>query len=170
MMQDKPTIEDDRDQDSDTETIFTEITTTAPTGFWGQTAVRDAIPWASQTFILVDTASGRVLSHTNGQLQLEDNTDRRGCWHWSCVEKDGWFGFCNTASGRYLGINFWGTLQAEVTHHLGWECFATKRHPSGGYQLLVSVHGKLLTVGLNRDGSLVANADIKGIVWEFVKV
>ncbi|KAK3295391.1 uncharacterized protein B0H64DRAFT_145201 [Chaetomium fimeti] len=168
----KPMMEDDRDQDSDTETILTENTTTAATSFWDHTAIRDAVPWAGKTFIIVDKASGRVISHTNGELRLEDNTGRRGCWHWLCVEKDGWFGFCNTASGRYLGINVWGTLQAEVKHHKGWEFFCPRRHPDGGYILLATQnHWKLLKVGLNKDGDgLVANGDHDGIVWEFVQV
>lgn len=169
----KPTVRDDRDEDSDTETIFTENTTTAATSFWDHTAARDAVPWAGQTFVIVDKASGRVISQTNGELRLEDNTARKGCWHWLCVEKDGWLGFCNTASGRYLGINVWGVLQAEVRHHQGWEYFSARKHPNGGYMLLsTQTFWKLLTVGLNKDGILVANApaSIEGIVWEFVKV
>ncbi|KAH6849601.1 hypothetical protein B0I37DRAFT_369387 [Chaetomium sp. MPI-CAGE-AT-0009] len=171
----EPMIKDDQGQDSDTETIFTENTTTAATSFWDHTAVRDAVPWAGETFIIVEKASGRVISHTDGNLRLEDNTGRKGCWHWLCVEKDGWFGFRNTASGMYLGANFWGTgnLQAEVKHHKGWESFSTRRHPNGGYLLLATKNDwKLQKVGLNQDGDgLVAKVDHKNaIVWEFVKV
>lgn len=167
----KPMMGDARDEDSDTETIFTEQTTTAGASFWDHTAVRDAVPWAGQTFVLVDKASGRVLSHTNGELHLEDNTSRKGCWHWLCVERDGWLGFRNTASGRYLGMNVWGVLQAEVRHHQGWEYFSARQLPNGGY-LLQSTQTiwKLLTVGFNKDGILVANTGVEGIVWEFVKV
>jgi hypothetical protein len=183
----KPTIEDevkeaiedepeplmaaDRDEHSDTETILTETTTTAATSFWDHTAVRDAVPWPGETFIMVERATGRVLSHTKGELRLEDNTSRRGCWHWLCVETDGWFGFCNTASGRHLGVDG-NTLLAEAKHHLGCEFFCTKRHPNGGYLLLATKNDwKLLKVGHNKEGNgLVATEDVEGVVWEFVKV
>ncbi|KAH6845622.1 hypothetical protein B0I37DRAFT_380709 [Chaetomium sp. MPI-CAGE-AT-0009] len=170
----KPIIKADRDEDSDSETIFTEntITAAATSSFWDHTAVRDAVPWAGETFIIVDKASGRVISHMDGELRLQDNPGGRGCWHWLCVEKDGWFGFRNTASGTYLGVNVWGNLQAEVKHHRGWEYFITRRHPDGGYLLLGTQAGlwRLAKVGLNRDGDGLVLHEGNGLVWEFVKV
>ncbi|KAK3305968.1 uncharacterized protein B0T15DRAFT_215208 [Chaetomium strumarium] len=157
---------------SDTETIFTEESR-SPVTFWDHTAIRNAVPCPGETFIIVEKASGRAITQINGELQLEPDTSRRGGFYWACVETEGWLGFYNTASGNFMGHNARGKILATAKHHKAWEYFCARRHPAGGYVLLVTTHGrgwKLEKVAIDQDGNGLVPKDHESAVWEFVKV
>lgn len=117
-------------------------------------------------------------------------------WHWHCEETDGWLGFRNAATGRWLGsvapANKNSTevaVQAYATEFgvLEQFCVRKKKDEEEGFVLLkrVDVPRKpvaLMPVGVNpgtpawKDGPhdfLASSADLKLIQkagWEFVKV
>jgi hypothetical protein len=168
--------EKEQEDMSDTETIFTEEPRN-PVTFWDRaTATRNAVPCAGETYIIVEKASGSAITQTNGELQLEPDTSRRGCFYWVCVEADGWLGFYNTASGNFMGHNAKGKVLATAKHHKAWEYFCARRHPGGGYLLLTTTHGKgwkLEKVAIDQDGKglvLKEAQEHESVVWEFVKV
>lgn len=59
--------------------------------------------------MLTDLRPQRALSLVNGDLAFVEldfvakKPPSLGCCFWQCVEKNGWLGFRNTASGAYLG-------------------------------------------------------------------
>ncbi|KAM7219024.1 hypothetical protein V8F06_005616 [Rhypophila decipiens] len=99
---------------------------------------------------------------------------------WLCVERNGWLGF-RALTGEYMGH---GTLTnivkeedrhvvgARHTRHEESECCCVRRHPRGGYILMIrDQNTKLLKVEIRTStlNNLVLRED-GGALWEFVKV
>jgi hypothetical protein len=144
--------------------------TTATDDFWDHNTCRDAVPWAGETFMIRDRIRGRVITLKDGNLRLEANASRTGGWHWVCVEKNGWLGFRNYVSGTYIGHDGKGNFYAKVGHHEGHEFFCARRHPDGGY-LLLMMHGmKFWKMDIGEDGNKLVETENEGTAWEFVKV
>ncbi|KAK5994637.1 hypothetical protein PT974_05119 [Cladobotryum mycophilum] len=98
-----------------------------------------SIPWAGNTYNIIEKSTGRALVlKDGGYLCLRDiGEDQSPLHRWLCVEKNGYFGFANVQTGRYVGHdNNWG-MRAWAIHHEGWEFLTPRRHPDGGYELLV---------------------------------
>lgn len=171
----KMVIEQDRDDDVASVTTTTLAGACTPSSEWDprglsdHSILRDADPQAGDTFIIIDQAHGRAIAVIEGELRLEANACQAGNRHWLCVEKDGWLGFRNTGSGRYLGHNIWWNFVAEGTQHRGWEFFHARRH-DGGYLLLVPYFFKLFQIAIGEDDNSLAARDNGGTVWEFIKV
>lgn len=102
-----------------------------------------------------------------------------GKWFWVCVEKPGWLDLRNPVSGTFLGHDSRGGIIAERKHHRDWEYLCFRRHPSGGYTILVkhrdsywkgSVLGKA-ALGREDGRSLVETEEEGGgAQWEFEEV
>jgi hypothetical protein len=138
--------------------------------FWGDNSVRDAVPWPGSTYIIVDRAGGRAITMIDGRLSLETDACATGSATWVCIENKGWFGFRNTASGKYMGHDGRKNIYAVKNHHQAWEFFIARPCPDGGYLLLTTHYDLLLKMRIGDDGrSLVARED-GGSVWEFIKV
>lgn len=167
------------DDDNDTTSVAT--STFFPTGtatpqcefatgrFWGDVVIRDAAPQAGDTFIIMEKPHGRVITVIEGKLQLETSPNRAGSWRWLCTEKDGFLGFRNTVSGRYLGRNFWWNMVIDGMNHKYWEHFHARRQPGGGYTLLAPSWFTMRQISIGEGNALVAG-DERGTVWEFMKV
>ncbi|RFU33653.1 hypothetical protein B7463_g2661, partial [Scytalidium lignicola] len=150
---------------------------TAANSVFGDTpADTEAVPWPGRTFIIVDDRN-RALTLVDGNLKVEDihtESHGSGC-RWKCVETNGWLGFYNTTSGSYIGHNGHGNrkiFQASVRHHKTWETFCPRRHPDGGYILLVAHHVENLWKVRIDEGNkgLFATADGEGTRWRFIRV
>lgn len=168
--------------------IFTDATSTPshpspvlaplpfPTGLSLTQLALDATPWPSSTatYIILHQATQRPLTLHKGKPVLapfSPTTPPLGCIHWTLLEKDGWFGLRNVASGTYLGRNFPGEIIATSQHHRDWEYLCVRLHPDGGYVLLnANIAGGLLEmVGIADEGwSLVLRKEVA--TWEFIKV
>ena len=59
---------------------------------------------------------------------------------------------------------------ARATANNDWECFYAKKHPDGGYLLLVMHWGKLLQMSIKEDTNELVGTGNGGTVWEFVRV
>lgn len=137
---------------------------------FGNSIIRDAVPQAGDTFIIVNRADNRVLALLDGKLHLASDTSHAGNCYWFCVEKDGWLGFRETELGRYLGHDFWFNFTAEATHHEEYEYFQPRRLAGGGYLLLAPNLGRLLQVAIGKDGDSLTAASKDGAAWEFINV
>lgn len=145
---------------------------------WPKIRLRRPFPWKGCTYIIQYSKTGEALTLLDGQVVLEKPG---GCGHfkWHCVETEGWMGFRNPISGKYLGEDN-GELVCMVGHHLSCEHFIAQPVPDGGYLLLMRQDGKgwgfgekLRVVGLKHFGSEKRLAKVEvadGIVWDFVKV
>jgi len=139
-------------------------------------------PWPGSTYIIRSTSpgtSGHVITLLEGQVVLA-KPGGRGSIHWDCVEKDGWLGFKNPVSGKFLGHDEPGRLRCVVDQHRDWEYFCIRMKPGGGFVLLLRHGGRaerLWQVGLKvergrkkEEGRLAKIEGSDGIVWDFVKV
>jgi hypothetical protein len=139
-------------------------------------------PWPGSTYIIRSTSSfssGHVITLLEGHIVLAKQGGR-GSIHWDCVEKDGWLGFRNPVSGKFLGHDDSGALRCVVDHHQFWEYFCVRMKPEGGYVLLMRTGGKaekLWQVGIKlekgikkAENQLAKTAEPDGIVWDFSKV
>ncbi|KAI5921688.1 hypothetical protein F4810DRAFT_712307 [Camillea tinctor] len=126
------------------------------------------VPWQGNDLVIRERGSGKVITMGIDGVQLK-KIGPMGGWHWKCVEHDGWLGFRNVVSGRYLGHNNKGGFHALQTHHKGWESFVAKANPYGGYELL-TIHGwKFMKMRVAKDGLTLEETDGKGALWDFVK-
>ncbi|KAK3984709.1 hypothetical protein QBC44DRAFT_336495 [Cladorrhinum sp. PSN332] len=72
-----------------------------------------AIPSDGKNFMITDETFQHALALHDGDIQLIDLTAAHehlgACWIWKCVERSGWLGFRNAASGTYLGADCSGS-------------------------------------------------------------
>ncbi|KAI1076903.1 hypothetical protein F5B20DRAFT_554196 [Whalleya microplaca] len=130
----------------------------------------ETVPWPGQKFAIRSQTSGRVITLVEGELRMEDNLGEQGGWHWVCVEKNGWLGFRSPVSGTYMGHNGRGGFVAAVKHHKSYEYFCTRRHPDGGYLLLMKHGDDLWKMDVGEEGHDLIETKGDGTVWDFVKV
>lgn len=117
--------------------------------------------------------SGSAITHLDSEVLLTTPLDQRS--HWLLVEKNGWLGFMNVYSKRFLGHNIVGSLHCTAKHHKEWEMFHFQRGGPRGQLLLMLHWGRLVPVGISlNDGraglKMVIDETAKGMVWDFVKV
>lgn len=131
-----------------------------------------AVPWPGDTFMIVEKSSGKAISTKNGALSLEsstqlaDNTNR-----WLCVERNGYFGFQNTRSGKYLGHDGHYGMRVEAPALEYWELIVPRKHPQGGYQLLVPHWWhSLRAITLNEEENGLVTREHGTTTWQFFKV
>ncbi|OTB18056.1 hypothetical protein K445DRAFT_56017 [Daldinia sp. EC12] len=131
---------------------------------------KETVPWPGHTFIIREPISGKQLTIVRGELRLEPHKGDQGGYHWICVEKNGWLGFCDPIHNMFMGHDSLGTFVAQVRHHKPHEYFCTQRHPDGGYLLLTNYKDWLWKMAIAEDGQKVVTTKGEGTAWEFVKV
>ncbi|KAM0165102.1 hypothetical protein ACHAPG_000353 [Botrytis cinerea] len=130
----------------------------------------DTVPHAGKTFMIRDRNHGGVITLKEGVLQISPNVPRAGGCHWTCIERDGWFGFRNCVSGQFFGHDSKGKFYCKVTHHRNNEWFCTRAHPSGGH-LLLMLHGdKFRQMKIGNDDTKLVETDGEGTAWDFIEV
>ncbi|KAI9641974.1 hypothetical protein NHQ30_009843 [Ciborinia camelliae] len=131
---------------------------------------RNTVPYAGKTFTIRDRNHGRVITLKEGTLQVSPNIPRAGGCHWTCIERDGWFGFRNCVSGQFFGHDGKGKFHCKVSHHRNHEWFCTRAHPSGGH-LLLMLHGdKFRQMKIGNDDTELVETDGEGTAWDFIEV
>jgi len=133
-----------------------------------------SVPGPGFTFIIRSVSCGRVITLLDGQIVL---TQLGGCGstRWACVETNGWLGFKNLVSGKFLGHSKNGRLQCSAERHLGWERFHVRPRREGGYVLLMTNWDDLWPVGIKVEQGVEYLAKFNkggsdGIIWEFIEV
>ncbi|KAI1385544.1 uncharacterized protein F4822DRAFT_347062 [Hypoxylon trugodes] len=129
---------------------------------------KEDVPWPGHTFIIRDPASGRQVTLVRGELRMEEHMGDQGGYHWICVEKNGWLGFCDPVHGTYIGHDSMGSFISQVKHHKTHEYFCARRHPDGGYILSSLTVQGLSKMTIGEDGQKLVQAE--GTAFEFIKV
>ncbi|KAI1751058.1 hypothetical protein F4782DRAFT_547903 [Xylaria castorea] len=135
-----------------------------------------SIPEPGQTYKIVEVDSERAITLVGGRLTLVLDAGTRGGWQWDCEEHpDGWIGFRDAVSGRYLGHDNKGGYIAQASKLLSWESFVLRPRAAGGHNLCVKDGHKLKPMGISEnDGSTPKLVDAKSheeaARWEFYKV
>ena len=137
-------------------------------------STESSVPWPGSTFIIRSILSGEVITVYDGKVTLAP-PGGRGSIHWVCVETEGWIGFRNLVTGRYLGHDPKGRLCCSASKHRGWENFCVRSTPDGGYVLLMTHFEKLWPVGIKLEQGAavlakIENGSPRSIDWEFIKV
>jgi hypothetical protein len=111
--------------------------------------LESSVPSAGSNFIIRDTAPEKVLIFQKGAIRLGD-VGGNYTYRWHCIEKDGWFGFRDTASNMFLGHGRQGIIRCQAGYHRAWEEFCMRSVPGGGYNLLVKHYNQLRPIGLEQ--------------------
>ncbi|PTB44196.1 hypothetical protein M441DRAFT_109085, partial [Trichoderma asperellum CBS 433.97] len=129
---------------------------------------------ADRTFLIRSREEPHLLvTVCSGVLKCLPELNSGGGSFWSCVKKDGWYGFRNTVSGAYLGCDREGKMCAKQPYQSTNEYLTIDWAGNGGYILHVlenptSAYIGRRQVSISEDGkSLVAKIE-GGTVWEFI--
>lgn len=115
--------------------------------------------------------SGQVIGISEGKLYMHEFSKGLDAepYHWFCVESNGYFGFFNKRNNKYLSCRN-GSALCTVSDFGTNEYFFPRRHPNGGYQLLVAVNSSRLNqVAILSQDDIIMRQHA-GTIWEFVQV
>lgn len=129
-----------------------------------------AVPQCGGTYEIVEVATGKCLTVEKGKLVLAFESSRNKACHWRCEKKEGWFGFSNAVTARYLGYNRNSELIAEAGHHKEWEYIHILPTRAGYYKLLVIQGQELLEVAVEGGNKKLVIRQDGGSEWRFEKV
>lgn len=127
----------------------------------------DAVPWPGNTYIIRNKDSERALGSVTGlftrKLSLSDDFQP---YLWLCVESNGYFGFFNKYCNKYLSFQ---DDRIQTASDFGpREFFLLRRHPQGGYQLLVPASANMLKqVAILSGSDILVVRQHAGAIWEF---
>lgn len=129
-------------------------------------------PHVGGTFMIKSVGSEEVVSLVEGKIVLA-RPDGRGCY-WACIQGDGWLGFRNVVSGRFLGRGGNWKLCCEALQYKEWEWFQV-RERSTGTVLIMKHKGILRPVAIRVEKraeylAMVENWEVEEKMWEFVEV
>ncbi|KKY37897.1 putative major facilitator superfamily transporter multidrug resistance [Diaporthe ampelina] len=131
-----------------------------------------AVPWPENTFHIIEKHSGRAITLAGDQPKLQSLGDTsHPDTHWLCVKQDGYFGFQNPQTGRYLGHDGGTGIRTWVFHLKGWELWTPREHPEGGYELLSPYYSHtLMVLCVDEDRSTLVRRRHGTTLWEFYRV
>lgn len=118
--------------------------------------------------IATRTKPNLILVLKYGKLVWLDGPIPSGGHIWRCVEKDGWLGFRNMASGTYLGYNKEGKIVATQKEHKEQQFFTDRRKENGGYMLSVRQEAALVGVAFSEDGKSLVLQKGEGEPLDFI--
>jgi hypothetical protein len=133
-----------------------------------------SVPSHGFTFIIRSVSSGHVITLLDGQVMLAPPGDR-GSIHWACVETEGWLGFRNRISNKFLCHDWNGRLKCSAEQRDKWRHFSVTPVPNGGYIMQMLDWWTLRPIVINAENGLrklgrTGNKLSDGIAWEFVKI
>ncbi|GAB0138101.1 hypothetical protein EsDP_00006346 [Epichloe bromicola] len=126
-----------------------------------------ALPQRGGTYEIIEVATRRCLTVEKGKLVLAHESSGNKACHWRCEKKEGWFGFSNAVTARYLGYNSNSELVAEAGHHKAWEYIHILPTVAGYYKLLVIQGWKLSEVAVERRNDKLVIRQDGGSAWKF---
>ncbi|KAF6803295.1 hypothetical protein CSOJ01_10996 [Colletotrichum sojae] len=138
------------------------------------------VPWSGKAYLILQKGTSKEITLDDtgtdggGSLRMKSvhlAEGKAGNNHWFCVERDGFFGFQNPASGTYIGHDGKDAIRAAASHLKAWEMFTPREHPSGGYQLRTPYSQQVLMVlCVAGDGTSLVRGSHGITRWEFVPV
>jgi hypothetical protein len=162
--------------DSDTSGICTPTTTSEDmfADFLKDHNLRSWVPSHGATVIIRSVSCGNVLALLDGHVVLAPPRDCESTT-WTCVETDGWFGFRNCITNKFICHGWDGRLKCSAEQHDGWRHFTITPVPKRGYVMQMLDWFVLRPIVRNAERGLpkVGRTGSKlseEIVWEFIKV
>ncbi|KAL8393438.1 hypothetical protein RB595_003273 [Gaeumannomyces hyphopodioides] len=131
-------------------------------------------PWPGNRYMIIEKKTGRAITLQNGELFLpaldHEGQEAAQTAHntWLCCEQNNYWGFQNTATGRYMGHDGGGGMRVAANIIQNWEMMVARPLPDGGYQLLMPHYWHTLqVVAIGGDGRHLTRRMHGGAVWEF---
>lgn len=162
--------------DTDDSTIYTPTATSenADTSPEENHDLSPSIPSHELTVIIRSISSGQVITLIDGNVVLA-SPGSCGSIHWTCVETEGWIGFRNRVSNKFLCHDGNGRLKCTADQRDGWRQFTVTPMPDEGYIMQMLDWWKLRPIVIDAEKGLQklgrnGNNLSEGIVWEFIKV
>jgi len=131
------------------------------------------VPSDGSTVIIRSTSCGNVLTLLDGNIVLAPPSGR-GSILWECVESEGWFGFRNCVSGKFICHGWDARLKCSADQQDGWRHFTITPVPKGGYIMQMSDWWTLRPIVINAQNGVqklgrTGNKLSEGIVWNFLE-
>lgn len=130
------------------------------------------VPSHGSTVIIRAVSSENVLTLLDGSVVLAP-IGSRGSIHWSCVEREGWLGFRNCSSNKFICHGWDGRLKCTAEERDGWRHLTLTPVPKGGYIMQMLDWWVLRPIVLSPEKGLqklarTGNKLSDGVVWEFI--
>jgi hypothetical protein len=131
------------------------------------------VPSHGSTVIIRSISCGNVLTLLDGHIVLAPPSGR-GSILWTCIETEGWFGFRDCVSAKFICHGWDGRLKCSAEQHDGWRHFTITPVPKGGYIMQMLDWWTLRPVVINVQNGLqmlgrTGNKLSEGIVWNFLE-
>ena len=137
-------------------------------GSSGTTQPSSPVPRPGSTYLIKSAMSREVITLFEGQVVLALPDGRAS--QWRCISDNGWLGFRNVTSGRFLGHDKPWRLCCEQMWHREWERFQVRERGAGGV-LVMKDWSELLPIGMRAEKlSMIKNWESQEIIWEFIQV
>lgn len=131
------------------------------------------VPWPGNTYHIIEKGTTKAIANLGDRpaLVTVDDTARGPRTFWYCVEKNGYYGFQNPATGHFLGHDGNSGMRTEAFELNEWELWTPRQHPEGGYQLLSPFWSHtLMVLCAAEDGRELVRRTHGTTLWEFVRV
>lgn len=128
------------DSESGAWTAYTPSTASDATTTAASSSERDtsqgSSPHPGSSYLIQCTQNDQVITLQKGEIVLAPvgGPDRT---RWECIEVNGWLGFREPSSNRFLGYNHSEELWCKVEHHQVWERFQVREASEGKFYLLM---------------------------------
>ncbi|EFQ32268.1 hypothetical protein CGRA01v4_11129 [Colletotrichum graminicola] len=129
------------------------------------------VPCPGRTFHIIERTTCRAITIVGDKPVLMGlKGGRHPSTLWYCVEKNGYYGFQNPRSGRYIGHDSETGIRTGAEMR-GWELWTPRQHPEGGYQLLSPWWSDaLMVLCVANDGIGLARRGHGTTTWDFIRV
>ncbi|KAI3339313.1 hypothetical protein F4824DRAFT_498580 [Ustulina deusta] len=99
---------------------------------------RASVPEPNRMYMIRDMNLGLAIRLVDGRITLVLGAGTRGGWHWHCEEHvDGWIGFRNAVSAKYLGWDKSGGFVARAGELSYWKRLVLWLRKPSGYKFFV---------------------------------
>ncbi|KAI8627688.1 hypothetical protein F5Y19DRAFT_440802 [Xylariaceae sp. FL1651] len=132
-----------------------------------------SVPEPGGLYMIRELDSDRAIMLDGGHLTLQRGIGTGGGWQWHCTQdREGWLGFRERVSGKYLGRDGKGGFCAKASDFKSWEKFNIRPVKTGGYHILAIRWWTLLRMGIAGDsGALIEVSPTTNCArWEFVEL
>ncbi|KAF2002695.1 hypothetical protein P154DRAFT_134931 [Amniculicola lignicola CBS 123094] len=136
--------------------------------------LRSWVPSDGSTVIIRSVSCGNVITLLDGHIVLAP-LGGRGSIYWTCVESEGWFGFQNRVTNKFLSHGRDARLECSAEQNQKWRHFTITPVTKGGYILQMLDWWTLRSIVINAENGLqrlgrTGNKLSEGIIWEFIRV
>ncbi|KAI1371151.1 hypothetical protein F4677DRAFT_450720 [Hypoxylon crocopeplum] len=131
----------------------------------------ETVPWPGQTYVIKERDTGRLITLADGIITLQSRPTDMGGWHWKVTESNGWLIISNRVSGARLDLDGCSRIYAaDYNCKIPRGQFCARRHPEGGYLLLLREGRGLNKLAVVQDDKTLTTTSGDGTLWDFEEI